>query len=454
MDTVRTYRVTRSPGTPVVIGLLIIGAYVFGLLILMQRTSFDIWWAAVLAPAFFVVSLPFLRRQAIREGDPSVFRFLMLALAVKLAGAFLRYYASVLFYGGLRDATVYSKYGAQIAANFRHGDFTTGLSSLSGTDFIRFFTGVVYALTGTSKLGGCVVFSWLGFLGLYFFYRAYTIAVPEGRRRSYGYLLFFLPSLVFWPSSIGKDAWMMFAMGLATYGIARLLTRWTIGGTFAAVAGLWLASLVRPHIAALVAVAFVVALVTRKSRGELRELAPLVKGASIVLAVALAIGLAVKTSNSLHIQVSSNLGTTLTRIQDRTSKGGSNFTPSLADSPGRLPVAMVTVLFRPFIFEAHDTQARLAALESTVLLLLCLARFRWVMAAFRSFRRQPYVVFCVVYVLLFIVAFSSFANFGLLARERVQLYPLFLVLISIPPLPVERVQRLRAEDIALPVHSA
>ena len=430
MELTRTYRVNRSSSIAV-IGLLAIGAYTSGLLVLMTRTSFDIWWAAVLAPALFFLTLPMLRRQATREADPSAFRLLVLALVVKLAGAFLRYYGAVLFYGGLSDATVYGKFGAQIAANFRHGHFTTGLKSLSGTDFIRFFTGIVYTATGTSRLGGCVVYSWLGFLGLFGFYRAFRIAVPEGRR-SYAYLLFFLPSLVFWPSSIGKDAWMMLTMGVAAYGIAVCLTRWTIRGAVAVVMGLWLASIVRPHVAALMAVAFVVALVTRKSREELRELAPLLKGASVVLAVVLALGLAVKTSHSLNLTVGGGLGSALTSIEDRTSKGGSDFTPALADSPVRFPIATVTVLFRPFVFEAHNTQARIAALESTLLMGLCLVRFRWIVAAFRSLRRQPYVVFCVVYVLLFIIAFSSFANFGLLARERDQLYPLFLVLIDDP----------------------
>ena len=220
---------------------------------------------------------------------------------------------------------------------------------------MRFFTGVVYTVIGPSKLGGCVVFSWLGFWGLFFFYRAFTIAVPEGRRRSYAYLLFFLPSLVFWPSSIGKDAWMMFSMGMATYGIAQLLTRWTIGGVVAAAAGLWLASLVRPHIAAFMAIAFVVALVMRKSRSEHRELAPVVKGAAIVLVLLLAVVLTLKTSGSLKIGVDGGLGAALTSVEDRTSKGGSDFSPTIADSPVRFPMAAITVLFRPFIFEAHNT---------------------------------------------------------------------------------------------------
>jgi hypothetical protein len=80
----------------------------------------------------------------------------------------------------------------------------------------------------------------------------------------------------------------------------------------------------------------------------------------------------------------------------------------------------------------------LAAIEGTALLVFCLIRYRWGWAAVRSLRRQPYVVFCLVYTILFIAGFSSFANFGLLARERVQLYPLFLVLFSIPPAIVGR----------------
>jgi hypothetical protein len=41
-------------------------------------------------------------------------------------------------------------------------------------------------------------------------------------------------------------------------------------------------------------------------------------------------------------------------------------------------------------------------------------------------------VYVFAYTGLFIIAFSSVSNFGLLARQRVQLMPLFLVLLSLP----------------------
>jgi hypothetical protein len=47
-------------------------------------------------------------------------------------------------------------------------------------------------------------------------------------------------------------------------------------------------------------------------------------------------------------------------------------------------------------------------------------------------RTIPYAAFAFFYSAGFIIAFSSVANFGILVRQRVQLLPLYLVLLSIP----------------------
>jgi len=47
-------------------------------------------------------------------------------------------------------------------------------------------------------------------------------------------------------------------------------------------------------------------------------------------------------------------------------------------------------------------------------------------------RTNPYVTFAVVYALAFIIAFAGFANFGILARQRTLMLPLFLVLLALP----------------------
>ncbi len=187
------------------------------IILLFVGGTVNAWGAVVALPVIVALTVPALSRQAEREGDARVFVLLVGALFLKLLGSVVRHFVAFTVYGGVADAAGYHEWGVRIAERFHSGDFTTGLVSLTLTNFIRFLTGVVYTAIGPSQLGGFLLFSWFGFLGLFFFYRAFTIAVPEGRSRSYAKLLFFLPSLVYWPSSIGKEAWMMFGLGLALF---------------------------------------------------------------------------------------------------------------------------------------------------------------------------------------------------------------------------------------------
>jgi hypothetical protein len=123
----------------------------------------------------------------------------------------------------------------------------------------------------------------------------------------------------------------------------------------------------------------------------------------------------------------------LQQTANRTQKGSSRFAPSLLQSPWQAPVAVSTVLFRPLLYEARDLQGVVAALEGTALVVLCVIRWRWLARAFSMMRQRAYLALCAVYILLFIAAYSSIANFGILVRERVQVMPLFLALLCVPP---------------------
>ncbi len=77
-----------------------------------------------------------------------------------------------------------------------------------GTAFVEGLTGYVYFLIGSSLLGGFFVFSWLGFWGLLLFQRAFATALPDADCAATPCSSCSCPSLLFWPSSIGKEAWM------------------------------------------------------------------------------------------------------------------------------------------------------------------------------------------------------------------------------------------------------
>jgi hypothetical protein len=388
--------------------------------------------AAVIIP----LTLPVLKREAARQGNSRIFGFLILALVLKVVvGTLLRHYAAFDLYEGSADAAGYHGRGFHIMENFRDGNFDTGLASLTDTDFIRFFTGLLYTFIGPTSYGGFLVYSWLAFWGMFLFYRAFTIAVPEGRASTYGRLLFFLPSMIFWPSSIGKEAWMVFALGIAAFGAARVLSGAALRGLPIAGFGLWLGTLIRPHVPGMLGAGLLIAFVLGRRYDPSQPIRPLVKIATLAVLLGASLVLVTQTEGFLRetdILTVDGLTSALEKTSERSAQGGSEFDPPIVRTPVDLPLAFGTVLYRPFIFEANNQMAMLSAVEGLWLVLFSIWRLPWAIAALRTIRRQPYVALAGAYTLLFVIAFSSMPNFGLLARQRVQLFPFFLVLLSIP----------------------
>jgi hypothetical protein len=335
------------------------------------------------------------------------------------------------------DATIYHKQGIEIAQQLTGGTYQFDYGAIEGSDSISFFTGIVYAIIGPSKLGGFILFSWLAFWGYFLLYRAFRLGIPEGRARSYGLLLFFLPSLLYWPSSIGKEAWMVFTLGIAGYGAARAFSGVVARGLTVAGIGLWLMSLVRPHVAGMIAIGLGVAYLIQRRDPSNNLLRPIVRSLGTLVVIVLAVVMVQKSAEFLNIPRVSAGGilNELEQTAHRSDFGGSEFTPTIVRSPAQLPAAVATVLFRPFPFEADNAQALAASLEAAFLLVLSIVRWRWIWNALKLVRTRPYIGFAAVFVGIFIVAFASFPNFGLLARERVQVLPFYLIFLSIPPAP-------------------
>jgi hypothetical protein len=425
----------RGPAI-VAAGIVVTAVIVAAFSIIPQTSTYDTWGALIVGPILFGISIPILARQAERERDRRLFWLLVLALAAKLLGALVRVYVTEEVYLGVADATGYHGDGIRLSASFRQGVFTTGLPDLTGTEFISLFTGIVYTFIGPTQLGGFLVYSWLAFWGLFLFYRAFVLAVPEGRSRSYARLLFFLPSLLYWPSGIGKESWMVFTLGIAAFGAARLLSGRTWNGIFLAGLGLWMTGLVRLHVAGIFGVAMAVAYILRRPSEEHRRRSLVARGLALTVIGALTVVLVLQAETfveSTGLQPRQGITSALQEVSERTSQGGSEIQPSIIRSPLTAPIGAFTVLFRPLPIEANNAQALLAALEGTFLMALCGLRFRWILAAFHSFRRQAYITLSVAYTAVFIMAFSAIANLGILARQRVQMLPFFLVLLSVPP---------------------
>ncbi len=409
--------------------IVLCAAYIMTIAWLLQ-TNYDIAGGVLVLHLLALPTVPLLLALTRTEADRRVRTIIVAGLLFKLVGTLARFTVIFSVYGS-GDAFVYDRVGGQIADAFRSGDLALDPSQqLIGTGFIEILTGAIYSITGTTRLGGFFVYSWLGYLGLCLFYCAFRMAVPEGNRRRYAALIFFLPSMAFWPSSIGKEAWMTLMLGMTAYGVARLVSRHrhAMGWLAFGIAG---SAAVRPHIAITLVAALGVAYLLAGSR-RAGFGAPIAKAAG-VLTLLVVFGLVLTAvETKFKLEEGQGVEQVFERTRQQTSSDeGSSFEAVSARSPADLPLAAFSVLFRPLPFEASNVQAFVASLEGALLLFLFVKHWRK-LANFIPRRRAPYLAFVSAYSLLFIIAFSNFGNFGILARQRVQVFPFILVLLAVP----------------------
>ena len=386
--------------------------------------------AAAVAVLFALLALRWTVR---REPDHVIRRLLLAGFAAKLVGAAL-YYRVIEDVYGFGDVTRYVRAGRELAPIIRSGTLPEEARG-SGTAFTEFLTGTVFAVFGPSEVFGYVVFSLISFAGMVAFVRALQLAVPTANHRWYAALVLLLPTMVYWPSTIGKDAWLVCWLGFGSLGVAWILTRARFGYplTFLSVVAM---AAVRPHIAALFSVSFAAAYLVRMADRDVeRSAAGWLVGLVLVAGVVTfatttfseEMGSGEIASGSRVDQVRTDTEEVLDRTERNTRTGGSQFESGRVRSPSELLQAIVSVPFRPFPHEAENLQAQLASLEGLFLLGLLALSLPRLARLPRIALRKPYVAFATVYTLGFIVAFSSFGNFGLLARQRSQLLPLLVV---------------------------
>ena len=419
------------------LGLSIIGVYVVALAWAMQNVSYDYWGGMLLFPLLTAITIPLVWR--ICRDDPDPMPALMaVAVVAKLAAAIPRYFVIFQVYGGSADAPRYHAAGVSIAERFHAGSISmfSLIPHSTGTTFIEELTGFVYTFLGPTKVGGFMFFSWMGFWGLFLMYRAALIGFPEIDARRYAYILFFAPSMLFWPSSLGKESWLMLALGVTFYGAARFLSQMR-GGIPFALLGSVMSGYVRPHVTAVVVVALGAAALFQRSAHRAAKVSvpkKLVGILVLAIAISVAVGRAATFLGTDSKGGVSKVTTALDRVQGQTSEGGSAVDSERPNSPLQYPRAFLSVMFRPTLIEVRNGTSLIAALETTALFALFVASGRRLKEIPVWLFKRPYLLFCLLYVGIFAFAWSSVGNLGIIARQRVLAWPFAFVFIALPNL--------------------
>ena len=430
-------------GLAAVSGLLIVLVIVMGAAVGLDRLAFDAWSGILTLTVLVALTIPALNWLARREGDPRLARMLMWGMVATVAGVLVRYFFVTVVYNDSSDAGRYSTGAGELARLLKQGSFTTippGLEAFPPeTQRIGLVLGFVYLITGTSRWAGSIVFAWFAFGGRLLLWRALRRAVPEADDKRYLMFLLFFPSLLFWPASIGKEALMFLALGVLSFAAAQLLAERVSAGSIALfVAGLAGLLFIRPHLAAIGVAALGVASMVG-TLGGIGQGAKLKSTAVRVVAlVVLVVAAVVVFSQTAKFFGTADEGAGVTSILDKTrsqtSIGGSAFAAPAVSTPLDVPWAIVTVIFRPFLWEANGASTLVAALESLALVGLVVTGWRRLVGGLKLSLRRPYLVFVLTFTGAFIMAFSYIGNFGILARQRSIMLALIFVFLATPPI--------------------
>lgn len=223
----------------------------------------------------------------------------------------------------------------------------------------------------------------------------------------------------------------MLFVGVTALGAARFFHARPGGLSFIGIGVVGLA-LVRPHIAVLLVAALLAAQLFRPAGGTASGYLSKVVGIAVLAAAAVVLTLASAEFLGIDDFSSQAVSERVEWSGGQTAQGGSEFTAVDLSSPLGIPWAFITVLFRPFPFEAHNVQLLFQSLEGMFLLGLTIAGWRRLRQIPRMLRSNPFLWFVLLYVIGFVLAFAGFANFGILARQRVLMLPFFLMLLSLP----------------------
>ncbi|MDJ0953321.1 MAG: hypothetical protein QNJ81_06555 [Acidimicrobiia bacterium] len=369
------------------------------------------------------------KRMATEEDAHWLPQVIVGAYLVKLLASLARFLVLEYIYRGVGDAVGYHGSGNRLVGlwrSFQIPEFDIG------TEFVNMATAFLYIPYVPTLLGGFFLFATLAFFGQLMLYAAFRRWAYGKQAGWYAAGVLFLPTIIYWPSSIGKESLMFFFLGMGSLGASRLLDDFRL--RWAALFGIGAlgAAVIRPHVALLFGGSLAIALLFGRSRSPGlggRKLAAI----ALISAVLAVVG--AFTAQKFGIDFASGLEATedfenvLTNVEGSTSKGGSGVTGSGIRTPADFPAGFLKVLFRPFPQEANNEQALASSMEGLLLLGLFAWRFLPMLKNGVRIRRQPYLIFALVFTLGFVVAFSSFNNFGLLARQRSQVMPYFIALI-------------------------
>lgn len=283
-----------------------------------------------------------------------------------------------------------------------------------GTRAVTYFTSFFSRYLDASYFNTTLCFGFFGTLGLVFLYLSLSKYLEK--LSWYWSFLLFIPSMSFWSSGLGKDAISFFSVCLFLYTITsnkKLYILLPISFFFM--------FMVRPHIALMMIVSFVIYFIFRS---KIHLLAKLIILPVIIAGVVVSSGFVQQYVGLGEASLDSFSGYVDDRQNSNQGGGSSIDLQSMS-----YPMQMFTYVFRPLPFDAHSALALFTSIENTILLIL----FLYVLFK-NKFKLHAFVegkhTWLLIYALLTcsMLAITT-ANLGIATRQKWMFMPILIYLL-------------------------
>jgi hypothetical protein len=262
--------------------------------------------------------------------------------------------------------------------------------------------------------------------------------------REIAFATLFLPSVAFWSSGVLKDSLCFGAVGFIVHGVFNLaIKRHKIAASlFWVLAGGVLLFFVKVYILLALAPAIVLWLFGEFNKVvENKTLRRIMGFMTFAIGIGLAflmINYATSEESLQQFQFDAIAETSASQRElyesfSETNEGA--YYSIKTSNPVLLVInGIVATLFRPFIWEVNGITALLSSLESLLFLFLTgsLMYKRGVINFFRNAFKDPVLLMCFVFSLVFAAAIGSTAlNFGSLSRYKIPCLPFYLAMVFV-----------------------
>jgi hypothetical protein len=416
----------------------------------------------ILLPVYLVIiyMVAYTKRNRKYAAKNPIYQYYIPALSVKLLGAISLGLIYQYYYNG-GDTFQYFR-NSKIVSNYFSTDLNTFIdlvfkpiistlqlrSQVNWTDTLfaynesNFFpirvTSILQLLTFNTYLPCAALLAAISFTGVW---RAYTVFVhiyPK-LHKQFAIAFLFMPSIFFWGSGILKDTITFTALCWLFYGSYMLfiLRKRLMVSIIIVTISIFVIVVVKAYIG----LAFLPSLTfwiffQYRSKIQIPFLRMMALPVLLILIAAICYDI-VNVIGSQHKDFRTNEIISSAAASNANKQVGSNSTVNIGITDNMstlkvveiIPLAITTVIFRPFLWEIKTFFMALSSLESLyILYILTLIILRnGVQGMFRVIGQVPLVMFCLIFGLVFSFAIGfSTSNFGTLVRYKIPAIPFLM----------------------------